>query len=880
MVLACVATGLVFIAPLVLIGAPDYPAGDWRRAVLWTLVAGVLGPVVREVVHRLKVRERSQHIVAAHLDGVLTAATEHSIIATDTEGIITTFNLGAEKMLGYEAGEVVGRITPAAIHDTDEVVQRAAELGIAPGFDVFVHAAKLGGSETREWTYLTKTGGRIPVRLTVTAMRDDAGQTFGFIGVATDITAEKAALASLRRAEARWRVLLDHLPDTSVLTIDQDLRYTIALGAGLDRQEMSGVSGLTLFETSSPENIELLEPLFRRALAGEEGVVELTATRTADFHEVTAVPLPAGADGDQALVVARDVSEARRREEQLLVAKERFASLFEEAPFAVMVLGMDGVVADVNPAACALVGRPREELVGEPASVAGGTPLRLAALLRGLEKSPAGRVSAEARLTHRDGHRVDVSFEAIVLRGHEGDARQILINAVDISERRRFEAQLAHLADHDPLTGLANRRRFDHELERHLDLCARYGPHGALLMIDLDNFKEVNDALGHGAGDQLIVSVANLLRSRMRKSDLVARLGGDEFVVLLSEADGNAAGQVAEDVVRLVREQASFLDGSRPRRVTASVGVVLIDQPGVTASELLSTVDLTMYDAKESGRNRYVLLDTEHFETPRSGAHMAWARRIEAALDEDRLLLHAQPIMSLAEDRITGAELLLRLVDETGELVLPGRFLYIAERLGLITGLDTWVAERAISLLEQIRGINPSFRLEVNVSGHSVSDPDFGMHITQRVSAADIDPTQLVFEITETAAVANIETARHFADRLAELGCRFALDDFGAGFGSFYYLKHLPFDFVKIDGEFIEKCPSNVTDRLILSSIVDIAHGLGKQTIAEFVATEEILEVCRELGADHVQGYHVGYPVSLDRVEAWAREGAVNADLA
>ncbi len=752
--LATAATSLVFLLPIFVLGGPDYPASDWHRALVWTVVAATVGPVVQGVVARL--HEREQH------------------------------------------------------------------------------------------------------------------QT----GFATEL---QDALTQVTLAEQRWRALLDHLPDTSVLTIDSDLRHVIAVGAGLQVQGMSTAQGKTLYETSSPENIRKLEPVYRAALAGEEASVEFRASHVDRINELTAVPLPEIGDRIEALIVARDVTEARQREQQLAGAKERLASLFEEAPFGIVVCDLEGRVTDVNPAACHLVGYTRDDLVGSAVFPFGTEPAEVARICSDLTTDPAGRGAAETRIRHRDGHWVDVAFEGIVMHDRDGVPEELLFNAVDVSERRRFEAQLAHLAEHDPLTGLANRRRFDHELERHLDLCERYGARGALLMIDLDHFKEVNDSLGHGAGDQLIVSVAELLRTRMRKSDLVARLGGDEFAILLPEADRLSAENVARDVVKLVEARACFADGSRPRRITASIGVVLIDRGGVTPSQLVSTADMTMYDAKESGRNRYVILDSLDVSGPTSGAHLAWGLRIEQAMDEDRLVLHAQPIYGVAEGRIVGAELLLRIRDELGDLIMPGRFLYIAERLGLITPLDRWVAGQAVDLLERLREIDPRFHIEVNLSAHSIGDPSLAAELEQLIRASSIDANKLVFELTETAAVANIDTARAFADRLGRLGCRFALDDFGAGFGSFYYLKHLPFDFVKIDGEFVEQSPSNVTDRLILASIVGIARGLGKRTIAEFVATEEILEVCLGQGVDYVQGYHIGHPVPVEEVLVWAAEGAADS---
>ncbi len=875
MVVIAVATGLAFAIPRLMYGASEYPAGDLRRAVLWTLIGVTIGPVVQGVVRRLREREQERAVAAERLEAVLRAATEHSIIATSPTGLITTFNGGAERMLGYTAAEAIDVLTLEQLHDPAELAERAQELGMRPGLEVLVDGALRDDPETREWTYIAKDGSRVPVRLTITANHGIDGEIAGFIGVASDVTAERHAIGELTVSEQRWRALLDHLPDTVVLTVGPDMKINLAMGAPLASLGLADIQGKSLSEAGSLENAARLEPVIQAALAGQEDSTEIRATHNGSINEVVAVPLPKHDGLPEALVLVRDVTESRLREQLLQDAKERFARLFSEAPNGVGVMTTSGVITHVNPALCAMMGRRAEDLVGRSADALGGGVKQLKDFLEALLSSPTGRYSQETRMRHTDGHLVDVAFDSILLRGVGGSPDEVLLNAVDVSERRRYEAQLAHLADHDPLTGLANRRRFDAELEAHLERCVRYGPSGAVLMLDLDHFKEVNDTLGHGAGDQLIVSVAEILRLRLRKSDVVARLGGDEFAILLPNADRASAERVAADVVRLVREKASFLDGSRPRRVTTSAGVVLIQQAEITASELLSTADLTMYDAKEAGRDRYAMLDTDDFGHPRASAQLAWADRITGALADERFVLQAQPVMDVKQGVIVGAEMLLRMIDDHGEIVLPGRFLYIAERLGLITQLDIWVSNQAINLLEEVGRLNPDFHVEVNLSGHSIGASELTEFLRRRIPEAEINPSRLIFEVRETAAVANIETAREFADQLANLGCRFALDNFGAGFGSFYYLKHLPFDVVKIDGEFIEKSPSNATDRSILASVVSIAHGMGKTTVAEFVASEEILTVCRELGVDLVQGYHVGRPAPLETVSTWAQQGRV-----
>jgi diguanylate cyclase (GGDEF)-like protein len=452
----------------------------------------------------------------------------------------------------------------------------------------------------------------------------------------------------------------------------------------------------------------------------------------------------------------------------------------------------------------------------------------------------------------------------------------VMVNVVDISDRRRYLDRLSHLADHDVLTGLANRRRFETELQRHLERCGRHGPTGALLLLDLDNFKQVNDTLGHNAGDELLITIAGLLRRSIRGSDLVARLGGDEFAVLLTEGGQEAAQRVAGLVVERVRDHAATLDGVG-RRVTASVGAVTFKAASEHSADVLALADMTMYDAKEAGRNQVAVLPEGDERGPRTAARLHWQSRIEAALEEDRFELHLQPIMNIATGRISSAEVLLRMRDQ-GELVPPSRFVYIAERVGLMPRVDAWVVDHSLALLARMRAEHdPEFEFEVNLSGHSIGNPEIEQALISSLATHGVEPAALILEITETAAVADVAMARDFAARMTDLGCAFALDDFGAGFGSFYYLKHLFFDYVKIDGEFVAHVHESQVDRTIMRSIVGIAHDLGKRTVAEFVSAPEILEVCREEGVDFAQGYLIGKPVPYDEFVGQFMTSAVGA---
>ena len=573
------------------------------------------------------------------------------------------------------------------------------------------------------------------------------------------------------------------------------------------------------------------------------------------------------------LGVGIDATLEVRTQQALLRANERSERLFEDAPHGVALLDTAGCIKRVNAALRAI-------LAAEPGQLEGRSLTSLAPLGQAEIENHLGRlladgeahVSTDCTLRDLGGRDLAVSLNSTVLHTEPGpgssevDEDLVLVTAVDMSERRRYEERLAHLADHDVLTGLANRRLFDVELARHLERCKRYGPDGAVLLLDLDNFKRVNDTLGHGAGDELLITIAGLLRRELRATDVVARLGGDEFAILLTMGTQETAEIVANSVIQRIREHASTLDGVQ-RRVTASVGVVTFLAASRRGMDILALADMTMYDAKDAGRNQLAGLEEDRTRLPRSGARLEWQSQIEEAIDHDRFELLFQPIMDLHTDEVVSAEVLLRMKTEV-ELVPPSRFLYIAERVGLMPRVDAWVLSHSVEMLAKMRQLRPDFRLEVNLSGSSIGQEEIETAIVDSLRQHEVAPEALILEITETAAVADVELARHFAERMSRLGCSFALDDFGAGFGSFYYLKHLIFDFVKIDGEFVANSHKSAVDRTIMRSIVGIARDLGKQTIAEFVSEPEVLDVVRGQGVDLAQGYLIGKPIPYEEFEA------------
>ncbi|MEA2417912.1 MAG: hypothetical protein QOE60_118, partial [Thermoleophilaceae bacterium] len=390
------------------------------------------------------------------------------------------------------------------------------------------------------------------------------------------------------------------------------------------------------------------------------------------------------------------------------------------------------------------------------------------------------------------------------------------------------------------------------------------------LAIDLDGFKYINDSLGHSIGDELITRVGQALRGRLRRTDVLARLGGDEFAVILPRVEEHGALELAESLLEAVGEvDLVGLGGRGGGRVSASVGVAMYEAGSpLTAEELLVEADIAMYDAKEAGRARAVVYDATEDREERMLSRMTWADRIRDALAAEAFVLHAQPVMSLTGDSRPRSELLLRMLGEDGDVIPPGSFLYIAERFDLVQEIDRWVVSRAIEILAEEQSAGNDVVLCVNLSAKSVVDPALTEHIATELQLNDADGRGLCFEVTETAAVVNIDRARTFASTIAELGCEFALDDFGAGFASFYYLKHLAFDLLKIDGEFVTDLTTSRTNQLVVKAVVDIARGLGKRTIAEFVEDAETLELLRGMGVDFAQGFYVARPAPLPLLRA------------
>jgi len=535
---------------------------------------------------------------------------------------------------------------------------------------------------------------------------------------------------------------------------------------------------------------------------------------------------------------------------------------------AVVIIDTSGNVTFANTAAEQVFDRPPSSMPGNPFSSLLAEPFQ-AQYAEAIQRWAGGDEpellagGGEVVCQRADGETVAV--ELTVNEMLDGENRLLVAVARDMRAQKKAEARLRHQAEHDALTGLPNRTSFEQILTRHVEYAARYGNSGSVVAMGIDNFKYVNDTLGHEAGDQLLKEIAGLIKGRLRNTDILGRLSGDVFAALLHGAGATKATEVAEGVVQLIQSHTFALNGEGVR-VTMSAGLTALQERPVTGAELLAEADIAMYQAKEEGRNKVVVFEQdgrEGIETKR-----IWSERIRQATERGLFVLVCQPIMDLKTDQVTHYELLLRMRGEDGGLVPPGAFLATAERFGLIQGVDRWVAQQAMRLIAAHKQKGHDLVLGVNVSGKTTDDADFLLQVEKELQKTGIDPGNLIFEITESTAVNDIDQARLFAETLLGFGCKVALDDFGAGFASFFYLKHLPFTHLKIDGEFVKELARAPIDQLIVKSLVDVCKGRRIHTVAEFVEDKDTLDALKRLGVDYAQGYYLGRPAPIAELQA------------
>jgi diguanylate cyclase (GGDEF)-like protein/PAS domain S-box-containing protein len=780
-----------------------------------------------------------------------------AVISIDLGQRVRHWNRGAERLYGFAAEEAIGRdlreLTALTDEPSDQIVRmRAGE---------------------RSYQYETqrrrKDGSIIDVLLTVSPWHVD-GCVVGVTGISIDLSerkrAERARAHSLEDLEEAQRV-------ANVGSWSWDPREDVATWSaqmyeifGRDPADGPATSD-ALFEYLHSEDRDRVAAGYAETFGGRDAF-EL------DYRIVDGNGMQRCLHGLGHMDPARpgcyvgtvqDVSEQRRAEAELRDSEERLRTSFDGAPIGVALTEPEipFTMLQTNRALGKILGVKPEELVGRAALTLFERPAGESAQreLQGLLDGDRRSVELEFQVSSGGPDPPWVNLTGAAITGADGLPERLVLHVQDITDRKRYEQELRTWAERDALTGLLNRRKLEEELDRAVAENTRYGTPATLLVCDLDNLKLVNDTLGHKAGDELIRGVARAFGDQVRDTDLLARTGGDEFAVLMPHTGLEEARAMGE------RLRSSLVDldlvaGPHKLHTTLSAGLAPVGG-GLTVEQTLAGADLAMYEAKRHGRNR---VSTSHqaFSDGVMTQQLSWLGRLRGALADGRFELHAQPIIELRSREARCRELLLRMREEDGELLMPAAFIPTAERFGLIAELDRWVVGEAIRILAADQ--RSAIIYTVNLSGVSVGDSELLAMIESEIADAGVDPRRLVFEFTETAAISDLSASREFTEGLSRIGCASALDDFGSGFGSFAYLKRLPVQYLKIDGEFVRNLPGTNDDRVLVKAIVDLARGLRKQTIAEFVGSEEALVLLGEYGVDYAQGFYLGMPEPLSSV--------------
>jgi diguanylate cyclase (GGDEF)-like protein/PAS domain S-box-containing protein len=695
----------------------------------------------------------------------------------------------------------------------------------------------------------------------------------------------RLAEAALKASEVRYRRLFDNVME-GVYSSTCEGRF-VSVNPALAR--MVGLSSADELLSLSTETI-YLDPADRAAIIakleadGEVRNAEFQLRRV-DGTSLTVIESARAVRGDDGEVIGyegtiSDITERKLAETAVFEEKEKAQITLQSIGDAVITTDSEGRIEYLNPIAEDLTGWESREVCGKPL---GEVFSILNEATREAVENPVSRalreghviaVADHAVLVNRRGQEIAIQDSAAPIRDRTGKIIGAVMVFHDVSKERRLRRALAYQASHDALTGLINRREFENRLNEAL-LTARSDESAVhvLLYLDLDQFKLVNDTCGHQAGDRLLKQITGILQTRLRAGDTIARLGGDEFGILLQDCDETRAAKIADSLRQAIRDyRFEWEDGAM--NVGVSIGFVEINSTSESITSVMSAADVACYAAKDSGRNRVHMY--QYGSAPERHREMQWVSRLTRACEENRLELYYQPIVPIGTNKDPRGhyELLLRMRGESGELIHPAEFIPAAERYNIMPMIDRWVVSQALGALAHYRAdgdIRHGYTLSINLSGTSLNDDHFLEFLISELQAYDLSPGAVCFEITETAAISNLANVVHFMKEFRARGCQFSLDDFGSGLSSFMYLKNLPVDYLKIDGQFIQNVTTDHVDRSMVEAITQIGHAMGIKTIAERVESAEVLACLAQIGVEYAQGIYIAVPESVEALNRITR---------
>lgn len=801
-------------------------------------------------------RESNERFRAAFEDatvGMAIVSLDHSIIQA---------NQAYADMLGYTRDELVGlKFKDITCPDDMDISYKQHHQLITGDIDNY-HIEK---------RYLHKQGHVIWASLSTSLILDKNARPLYILAQIQDITETKRSEKTIEESENKFRNLVEG--SLQGIYVHRDFTPLFANQRCAD-----------IFGYSNPEEVLKLNSTLEAfcSLEEQQRIYDYNTSRIRGDIDVPTIYECQGKRKDgslfwfenhvttinwqgeiavQAAVI--DITERKQAEEEL----NKLSRAVEFSSSAVIMTDREGEIEYINPKFTEVTGYTKEEIIGQnPRILKSGETLDSVYDELWETITAGGEWKGKIHNRKKDGSfywsRVSISG----IKDARGNITHFIGIEEDVTHEHELSERLSYQASHDTLTGLVNRREFERRAERLLSSIQQYKVEHALCYMDLDQFKVVNETCGHTAGDEMLRQISIVLQHEVRQRDTLARLGGDEFGVLMEHCSLEHAHRVATSLQQAVQDFHFTWEG-QSFRVGVSIGLVAISEALPNLSELMKQADAACYMAKDMGRNRIHVYHPEDIGLAQRHGEMQWVTRIYRAMEEDRLCLYAQAIVPLDNRTDAHYELLIRMIDEGGQIVPPGAFLPAAERYNLITKIDRWVVNHAFTFLAE----NPAFQKQVdfvsiNMSGQSLADESFLDFVITQLQDSRVKGEKFCFEVTETAAIANLSTAMKFISSLKKSGCRFALDDFGSGLSSFGYLKNLPVDYLKIDGMFVKDIVDDPIDHAMVKSINEIGQVMGMQTIAEFVENDAIKGMLKEIGVNYAQGYGIGKPIPFDEL--------------
>lgn len=780
----------------------------------------------------------------------------NAIAMTDIAGNIMYVNHAFLDTVGYEAeNQILGtQILDAHLWKDVSAVKEAYEVLMKKG------------QWTGELEMSRPDRSVVTVLVSASFSRDEQNQLAYIVGTFIDITELKEVEQARKESEERFQILAENMPGIIYLCLNDEHYTMLYLTDGIEiitgyPKEDFLERKRNFIDLFHPDDLEMVKERVNKGVANNHSYNMVYRLQHIQGHWVWVNEVGAGVFLDGALAYLEgfisDITQVIYSEQKLKETNEKLNALIQASPVGIITLSPEGVVTGWSAAAESIFGWSEQEVLGRlnPIVPQDRRDEFQGLLKRALKGQPF--TGFRTRRMRKDKTYVDINLSTAPIYDDKGAVGEIVVVVSDISDYKRQEDHVRFLSRHDALTNLPNRRVLEEKMENVLKK-ARQGNHSALLLMNLDNFKVINDTLGHHAGDQLLITVADLLRKIARTGDFLARLEGDEFTMLLENTDLQGANEFAQYLLEQVNDFRFNME-HYTFAPSLSIGIAPIDG-NLEKQAVLSLCASALYAAKEEGRNRIVMYQSEDEKRIELSRASQWVAEVKDALQEDRLVLNFQPVVRLYSGEISHYEVLLRLRCRDGNMVPPGEFIPAAEKFGLMPQVDRWVIQKAMDMLCSM----PSLHLCVNISGVSLGDDSLLEYTKDLVHECGISSGRITFEITETAAAQDLIKTQKWMKQLKELGCLFALDDFGIGFSSFSYLRVLPADYVKIDGSFVRNMDRDQTNRVLVKAINTVAHALGKQVIAEWVENENIVKILKEIGVEHGQGFYWGKPT--DRV--------------